>query len=230
MGWPSAPADRAAASVEETDLDTCIAPDLGQGALRLVECPLTGEDAAILVAVAVADHDLLHRQAALFGGFFIRVFAVELKAPRRDRMSQELPDDAGSLLQVVKGLEKRDDREVAHKPLLRPPRQAGLSRKQINSEQVGKTACHTDDEGSDAIDSMFGDVVAQDIIAGKDIIRFSTSRSSCTQERARRAEFFFQKRQASILAPLGELVVLRASCLKKSINRQIMKAAVLTDV
>ena len=101
MGWPSAPADRAAASVEEADFDTCIAPDLGQGTLRLVECPLTGEDAAILVAVAVADHDLLHGQAALFGGFFIPAFAVELKTPRRDRMFQELPDDAGSLLQVI---------------------------------------------------------------------------------------------------------------------------------
>ena len=214
VGRSCSSADCAAASVKEADFDTCIASDLGQGALRLVECPLTGEDTAILVAIAVADHDLLNGQAALFGGFFIRAFAVKIKALRRDRMYQELPDDAGSLLQVIEGLEKRDNREVAHEAILRPPCQAGLPGEEVNSKQVGKTACHTDDEGSDAIDSMFGDVVAQDIVAGKDIIRFSTRRSSCTQERARRAEFFFQKRQASIFAPLGELVVLRASCLE----------------
>ena len=73
-------------------------------------------------------------------------------------------------------------------------------------------------------------MAAQDIVAGKDIIRFSTRRSSCTQKRARRAEFFFQKREASILAPLRELVILRASCLEESINRQIMKTTVLTDI
>ena len=98
VGRPRASANCAAASVKKADFDTRVAPDLGQGTLRLVECPLTGEDAAILVAIAIADHDLLNGQAALFGGFFIHAFAVKIKAPRRDRMFQELTDDAGPLL------------------------------------------------------------------------------------------------------------------------------------
>ena len=77
---------------------------------------------------------------------------------------------------------------------------------------------------------MFGDVAAQDIVAGKDIIRLAAGRSSSAQKRARGAKFLFQKRQASILAPLGELVILKTSRLEESINRQIVEAAVLTDV
>jgi hypothetical protein len=134
------------------------------------------------------------------------------------------------LLQVIESLEKRDDWEVTHKTILSPTRQTGLSREEINSKQVRKTARHADDQGSDAIESVFGNVVAQDTVAGKNIIRLMACWCSRAQERARRAEFFFQERQTPILAPLGELVILRASRLEEPINRQIMKAAVLTDI
>jgi hypothetical protein len=58
-------ADRATAPVEESQSNARVGSDLGHGFLGLVEAPLAGHDAAILVAVAVADHDLLDRHATV---------------------------------------------------------------------------------------------------------------------------------------------------------------------
>ncbi len=59
MGRSRAAADRAAPTVEVAHAYAMTAPDLGQGVLGAIEAPEAGKDAAVLVAVAVADHHLL---------------------------------------------------------------------------------------------------------------------------------------------------------------------------
>ena len=67
MGRTGAAADRATATVEEADRDARLGTDAGQGLLGAVETPQARQDAAVLVAVAVADHHLLTRRP-LVGG------------------------------------------------------------------------------------------------------------------------------------------------------------------
>ena len=59
IGRAGPAADGAAAPVEETQLHPVFHPDRGERLLRVVERPLAREDATVLVAVAIAEHDLL---------------------------------------------------------------------------------------------------------------------------------------------------------------------------
>src|SRR5262245_47834962 len=58
-GGGAAATDRAAAAVEIGDLDVELAADAGERELRLEQRPIGGEEAAVLVRVGVAEHDLL---------------------------------------------------------------------------------------------------------------------------------------------------------------------------
>ena len=61
----AAAAHRAAAAVEQAQLDAVPLEDLDQLDLGLVQLPVRSEVAAVLVAVRIAEHDLLHIAAAL---------------------------------------------------------------------------------------------------------------------------------------------------------------------
>ncbi len=60
----AAASDRPAAAVEQAQPDAMPAADAGQFDLGLVQFPARGQEAAILVAVGVAEHDLLRQVAA----------------------------------------------------------------------------------------------------------------------------------------------------------------------
>jgi hypothetical protein len=59
VGRPAAAPDRAAASVEEPAGDTLIVGELDHAALRLVETPARGQNAAVLAGVRVPEHHFL---------------------------------------------------------------------------------------------------------------------------------------------------------------------------
>jgi hypothetical protein len=63
VAGPAAATDRAAAAVEEPQPDAVLAGHLDQRQLGPVERPVGGEVAAVLVAVGVAEHDLLRLAA-----------------------------------------------------------------------------------------------------------------------------------------------------------------------
>ena len=60
----AAAADRPAAAVEQPQADLAALEDVDQRHLGLVELPARGQEAAVLVAVGIADHHLLHAAAA----------------------------------------------------------------------------------------------------------------------------------------------------------------------
>src|SRR6516225_9309328 len=63
IAGPAAAADRAAAAVEQAQPDLMAPEHLDERQLRLVEFPAGGQETAILVAVGIAEHDLLHAAA-----------------------------------------------------------------------------------------------------------------------------------------------------------------------
>ena len=94
MRGSAAAAHRAAAAVEEAQLDAGFARDHMQVAMRAEDLPRGGQHAAVFVRVGVAEHDLL--PVAPTG----EEFAVVGTAP-------ELAADGGRVAQVFDGFEER---------------------------------------------------------------------------------------------------------------------------
>ncbi len=99
---PAPAADRPAATVEETHLHPVPVEHAHQRDLGLVEFPVGGEVAPVLVAVGVAEHHFLHAAAA-------RDDAL----PRRQR--EQLVHDDAAAAQVGDDFEKRHDVDVGHR-------------------------------------------------------------------------------------------------------------------
>ena len=78
----------------------CLA-DGDQVTLGPVQMPAARQDAAVLVAVAVADHDLLHRR------FRALALLLVLEGALHERVRQEFTQDGRAAFQVVDGLEER---------------------------------------------------------------------------------------------------------------------------
>jgi hypothetical protein len=78
---------------------------LHQRDLGPVQLPVAGEDAAVLVAVAVAQHDVL-------------LAAGALPPARQCRAGRSRPHDGRGIAQVADGLEQRHHDQVATAPLL----------------------------------------------------------------------------------------------------------------
>src|SRR6476660_2051310 len=95
--WPfTAPPDRAAAAVKQPQADVVALEHLDQVDFRLVELPARGDEAAILVAVGVAEHDFLNAAAA------VDQLAVVVNR-------QHAVHNAAGSLQILDGLEQRHD-------------------------------------------------------------------------------------------------------------------------
>ncbi len=134
---PAATPDGATAAVEQAQHDARRArqrrEQRGQLDLGAVELPVAGEEAAVLVAVAVADHHVL------------------LAARARDQRQHaghgiEVAHDGAGAAQVGDGLEQRHDDQVAARlGVERAAQQAGLLEQQQHFEQVAGVLGVADD-------------------------------------------------------------------------------------
>ena len=137
VAGPAAAADGAAAAVEQAQGQAVFAlqrlEQLDQRVLGAVQLPVAGEEAAVLVAVAVAEHDVLlgaaahdHRQHA--------------------RLLVELAHDARRIAQVLDGFEQRhDDQVVVGCIVQRAAHQPALLLQQQHLEQVAGVLGVADD-------------------------------------------------------------------------------------
>src|SRR5262249_16880403 len=91
---PAAAADRTAAAVEQAQPDVGAFKNFDQPDPGLVELPAGGDEAAILVAVGITEHHLLHRAAA------VDQFPVIVQR-------QHAIHDAAGGLQILDGFEQR---------------------------------------------------------------------------------------------------------------------------
>ncbi len=122
--------------------------DGGDGFLGLEEGPVGGEVAAVLVAVGVAEHDLLVVAAGL------EVAAVGLEI-------EHLVEDAGGGLEVAEGLEERRDVE----------RDADEVQEDHDLDDVGEVVGHADDVdagglGAEELDGALEHAQGADDVAG----------------------------------------------------------------
>ena len=131
---PAAAPDRAAASVEQAEVDAVLAAHAAERLLRLVQRPVRHPVAAVLVAVRVAEHDLLEAAAR-----------VELERGRPDRRTAppcDRPASARSSIVSKSGTKSSvvsTDAVVAHAP------EPGLLREQHRLEHVAHRVRHADD-------------------------------------------------------------------------------------
>ena len=124
--------------MEERDRDAALPPQPRELDLRLRELPVRREEAAVLVRVRVAEHDLVH--AALCAD----------AAPDHGHLEQ-LAHDLRRAPQVVDGFEQRDDGKGA---ALRPGgvgEQSGFLGEQVRAEHVRRVMGHTEDEAADRL-------------------------------------------------------------------------------
>ena len=113
-------------------------PHPGELDLGLVQLPVGGEEAAVLVGVGIADHHLLHP-------------ALRPHAAAHHRHIEQLLHDGGRALEILDGLEQRHDREgaaldagaVGEEP-------AGLGQ-QVGAEDVAHAPGHAEDEGPERL-------------------------------------------------------------------------------
>jgi hypothetical protein len=131
---PGPAANGAAAAVKEAQFDARLARHRGQPYLGLAQIPVAGQDAAILVTVAVTDHHFLDgvwQAGECSHGHGVR---------------QEIGQHAAAVLQVLDGLEQRSDRDLADQPARSVAHQARLARQQVNVKQIGGFVGHAHDE------------------------------------------------------------------------------------
>ena len=134
--WPTAAPDRAAAAMEQPQLHAVILEQVAQLLGGLVQRPVGGEEAAILVAVRVAEHHFLQRPRRAGAGLHQQMAQA--------RMRDQLAHDLRRALQVVDGLEQRHHHQRAAAHLI-AGQQPGLLLQQCHFEQVGQRLRVRDD-------------------------------------------------------------------------------------
>ncbi len=193
---PGPSADRAAASVKEADAHPGLVAERGEGGLRPVQRPLAGEDAAFLVAVAVADHDLLDRGGP--GG------AHGAQAALRNRVREESAHDGRRAFEVFGSFEERGHGQATNQPLRCALRQARFPREQVHHEQVAELTGHADDERAQPAGAVGVVLVDEQAVAGKHGVGLRSGGRPGVREGARGAQFALDKFQATLLIPFGE--------------------------
>jgi hypothetical protein len=136
-----AAAHRAAAAVEQAQLNVVRVRELIEQAdqrdLGAVELPVAGENAAVLVAVAVAEHDVLLSTRALH-------------QPGHPGQRIELAHDARGIAQVVDGLKQRHHDQVGHRRTIEcAAQQRHLLLQQQHFEQIANRLGVADDVVAD---------------------------------------------------------------------------------
>jgi hypothetical protein len=110
--------------MEQAQLDVVTPEHLDQRDFRLVEFPAGSQETAILVAVRIAEHDLLHAGAAFQQA---QVFGE----------TQQLIHDSAAMAQILDCLEQRDDIEI-ERAVVRPQK-TSFFQKHSGFENVGDT-------------------------------------------------------------------------------------------
>ena len=199
-------------------------PTSDQRRLRAVQRPETGENPSVLVAVAVADHHLLHELiAAAFAALF-------LHAPRGHGMLQEGAQNVRAAREVVDRLEQRDDRQPAGQTVRRAGREADLTSEQVRGEQIGQAPRHADDQRAQTSRPATPQVLDQDPVRAQHRVGFGARRRIRAQERPGRRELAVQEVEPAMFVPVLVVGFVESGRRQQLSHRQIVEAAVLANV
>ncbi|MNQ66316.1 hypothetical protein D3C85_808060 [compost metagenome] len=174
MGRAAATPHRAAATVEQQQLDLLLAADIHQSLLRPVLRPGRRGGAGVLGRVGVADHHFLR----------------PLQARAIARQQQQLLDHRPRVVEVGQGFEQRHH---AHRP-----QHAGLFEQQLHGEYIRSRTGHGDHIGTEGCRRRSGDFPAGRQHLGGVGARFEVVR----QQGPTIAQFAHQEGDALLLAPV----------------------------
>jgi hypothetical protein len=224
MGWPCSTADGAAAAVEEPDANAGLASDFGEGILRAMQVPLAGEDAAVFVAIAVSDHDLLDEIDRPALG------ALEFQAATRHGMSEEFAKDIRAAFEVFDGFEQRHDRKGAHQPVGALKHERGFAREQIDDKEIREAARHTDDQRADSGQTVLPHVFGEHSITTEDRGGFCFETGIGAGKRPRRTKLAIEEIQAMRFVPIHKLRAIEPGRGQELGDGKVVEAAILADV
>ena len=240
VGRTGTATDRAAAAVEEAHARAVLGGTATDAFLGTMQRPLAGKNAAVFVAVTVADHDLLGGAEFTFG--FGQGASEPLAAPReqvavqptqagtRDRMIEKTGHDCRRALEVVDGFEKRHDGKGTNEAVGFPFGQSCFLGEEVNGEQVGNLARHADDGRTDALGAVTPHVIGQRAVGSEHGIGLGTCGNTVVEEVVRTREAFLEKGQPLLLRPCGEIGLGRARRGEDLLHGSVVERAVLPDI
>ena len=207
--------DGAAASVEEPKLDPVIATRPRHAILRDLQSPRRRDVSAILVAVGVAEHDLLETTTS-----------IELAAV--DRIAEERLEHRHRVLEILDRLEEwRDVDRASHDPALDPP-EPHLAKQHQHLEYVARVVRHAHDVRADRRRLSF-DRVPDDFQRVEQFASGVRDRRSAGEQRPRTREIASQECRPRVGIEPG-VVGLHAGGSEQFTDRGLVHATVLPDV
>ncbi len=227
---PAAARHRSPTAVQEPDPDARLASGADERGLGAVETPEARKDAAVLVAVAVADDDLLNMFTASGPLGPSGLAALLFEAPARHRMPEECPEDLRASLEVLDRLEQRHHRQPARQPRSVVRRQAHFAGEQIHAEQVGRAARHADDERAQAVRAVVAHVIRQHAEGRQGRVGLRTRRQIRAEKRPRRRQLAIEELQPALFGPARVVGRLEPGGPLQLPDRAFVKRAVLADV
>jgi hypothetical protein len=202
-----APANGAADAVEKPQPDAVAAGHFGEPLLGLVYVPAAGHNAAVFVAVAVAQHHFLHPGLAGPAG----------------GVGQEIVQHLMGVLQVVDGLEQRH-----HGPLA--ARQAHLAHEQVHHQQVAQAPGHAHDKRADARRPVRVQVLLYSAVASQHGIGLGAKRGARQAKRPGALEFLADEPHPLGFGPGAVGGQVRVGGLQHLGQGLVVEGAVLADV
>ena len=110
MGGSGATTDRSSAAMKIPNLDTARIGYASNFSLRAVQRPLAGQKTRVFVTVAIAKHDLLHREPATPN------FCLDLNAPLNKRVLQIPFDNIRCSFQILDCFKQGNHMDFGSRP------------------------------------------------------------------------------------------------------------------
>lgn len=131
--------------MKEGDFNPVLQTRRDEVALGIEEHPLASEDAGVLIAVTVTQHDHMAR---------VRIRLADPQAALGAGVAQKGFSDGGAALEVFVGFVKRHHGEFANQSGLALVGQPDFFGEDIDREEIAEITRHTDDECPDSIASV----------------------------------------------------------------------------
>jgi hypothetical protein len=119
-----------------------------------------------------------------------------------DREFEEGAEEFGATFEVLDGFEERNDGKEADHAFREEAEETGFAGEDVDAEEIRDTSGHADDQRTESVGSMVGDVIGEDAIGGEDGVCFRTGRGRRMKEGARGTDLAFEEAQSLGLGPI----------------------------
>jgi hypothetical protein len=198
---------------------------LGEFALGFLEGPLAGDDACVLIGIAVTDHDLLDGMIGVSVSFGVMEEAVFC-----DRELEERPEDFGAALEVFDGFKQGDNGEETDEAFCASAKQSGFACEHVDNQKVAEPARHADNERTQSGGAMGVDFFFENPVASENGVGFGPGGGFGVKERASGLEFAFEELETFGFGPFLPLAGVDAGSAEELDQGFGMESGILADI